>query len=92
MNMGSMTKETAATLFQDVSATHKYLLETVTGNDGTANALKAKDEKMFDAMKKYADSLKTTETVSPLNLKNFKIAQKKTVLEQIVLNSKTQRC
>ncbi len=91
MNMGSMTKETAATLFQDVSATHKYLLETVTGNANTADALKAKDEKMFDAMKKYADSLKTTETVSPLNLKNFKIAQKKTVLEQLVLNSKTQR-
>ena len=42
-------------------------------------------------MKQYADSLKTTETVSPLNLKNFKIAQKKTVLEQIALKTQKQR-
>ena len=90
MNMGSMSKEIAATLFQDVSATHKYLVETFTGNAASATALKANDTRMFDTMKKYADSLKTTDTVSPLNLKNFKIAEKKTVLEQI-LNSKKQR-
>ena len=90
MNMGSMSKEIAATLFQDVSATHKYLVETFTGNAASATALKENDTRMFDTMKKYADSLKTTDTVSPLNLKNFKIAEKKTVLEQI-LNSKKQR-
>lgn len=91
MNMGTMDKNVAATLFQDVAATHKYLVETFTGNKCTADALKAKDAYMFETMKKYADELKIKDTVSPLNLKSFKISEKKTVFDQIALNSQKQR-
>ena len=91
MNMGAMDKNVAATLFQDVAATHKYLVETFTGNKCTADALKAKDAYMFETMKKYADELKIKDTVSPLNLKSFKISEKKTVFDQIALNSQKQR-
>ena len=90
MNMGSMDKETAASLFQDVAATHKYLVETFTGNPQTAKALKAKDVRTFETMKKYADKLKETERTSPLNLKGFKIEHKKTALDAI-LSAKRQR-
>lgn len=90
MNMGSMDKNIAASLFQDVAATHKYLVETFTGNPQTARALKAKDVRTFETMKKYADSLKKTERTSPLNLKNFQLEKKKTALD-VVLNAKKQR-
>lgn len=90
MNMGNMDKNTAAVLFQEVAETHKYLVETFTGNPQTASALKAKDLRTFETMKKYAADLKKTERTSPLNLKNFKIEQKKTALD-IVLNAKKQR-
>ena len=81
MNMGNMDKNTAAVLFQEVAETHKYLVETFTGNPQTASALKAKDLRTFETMKKYAADLKKTERTSPLNLKNFKIEQKKTALD-----------
>ena len=90
MNMGNMDKNTAAVLFQEVAETHKYLVETFTGNPQTASALKAKDLRTFETMKKYAADLKKTERTSPLNLKNFKIEQKKTALD-VVLNAKKQR-
>lgn len=90
MNMGSMDKNTAAALFQEVAETHKYLVETFTGNPQTATALKAKDLRTFETMKKYAAGLKKTERTSPLNLKGFKIEQKKTALDA-VLNAKKQR-
>lgn len=51
MNMGSMDKNTAAALFQEVAETHKYLVETFTGNPQTASALKAKDLRTFETMK-----------------------------------------
>ncbi|MGN1079764.1 MAG: hypothetical protein ACI4TE_06285 [Alphaproteobacteria bacterium] len=90
MSMGSMDKNTAAALFQEVAETHKYLVETFTGNPQTATALKAKDLRTFETMKKYAAGLKKTERTSPLNLKGFKIEQKKTALDA-VLNAKKQR-
>ncbi len=89
MNMGTMDKNTAAALFQEVAETHKYLVETFTGNPQTASALKAKDMRTFESMKKYAASLKKAERTSPLNLKNFKVEPKKTVLDA-ALNSKRQ--
>lgn len=90
MNMGSMDKNTAAALFQEVAETHKYLVETFTGNPRTASALKAKDMRTFETMKKYAASLKKTERTSPLNLKDFKIEAKKTTLD-VILGAKKQR-
>ena len=90
MNMGSMDKNIAASLFQSVAETHKYLVETFTGNPQTATAMKAKDLRSFETMKKYADSLKKTEESSPLNLKNFKLEQKKTALD-VILNANKQR-
>ena len=90
MAMGSMDKNTAAALFQDVAETHKYLVETFTSNPQTARALKAKDLRTFETMKKYATSLKKAERISPLNLKNFDIGTKKTAMDMI-LNSKKQR-
>ncbi|MBR1778703.1 MAG: hypothetical protein IJ752_09020 [Alphaproteobacteria bacterium] len=90
MNMGNMDKNTAAALFQDVAETHKYLVETFTGNSVTASALKTKDMRTFETMKKYSDALKKTERTSPLNLKNFKIEPKKTALD-VVLKAQNQR-
>ena len=90
MNMGSMDKNVAASLFQEVAETHKYLVETFTGNAATASALKAKDMRTFESMKKYAASVKKAETLSPLNLKNFKIEKKKSAID-VILNSKKQR-
>ena len=90
MNMGSMDKNTAAALFQEVAETHKYLVETFTGNPQTASALKAKDLRTFETMKKYAASLKKTERTSPLNLKGFKVERKKTALD-VILGAKKQR-
>ena len=90
MNMGSMDKNVAASLFQEVAETHKYLVETFTGNAATASALKAQDMRTFESMKKYAASVKKAETLSPLNLKNFKIEKKKSAID-VILNSKKQR-
>lgn len=90
MNMGSMDKSIAVSLFQDVAATHKYLVETFTGNPNTAKALKTKDVRTFETMKKYAEKLKETERTSPLNLKGFKTEQKKTALD-VILSARKQR-
>lgn len=90
MHAGNMDKETAASLFQDVAAVHKYLVATFTSNEQTATALKAKDLRTFETMKKHAESMKKTEQSSPLNLKNFKIDRKKSALEML-LSSKKQR-
>ena len=86
MNMGNMDKMTAASLFQSVDATHKYLVEMFTGNAQTAKALKAKDATTFETMKKYADKLKESDRASPLNLKNFTFETKAKLL-----NAKKQR-
>ena len=90
MTFGTSDKNVVASLFQDVAETHKYLVETFVGNANTASALKAKDIRAFETMKKYSESLKKTEKTSPLNLKNFKLEQKKTALDAI-LNAKKQR-
>ena len=90
MNAGSMDKNVAATLFNEVAETHKYLVETFTGNPQTATVMRKKDARTFDTMKKYAESLKTAERASPLNLKNFSAETKKSAFE-VMLSSRKQR-
>jgi len=90
MNFGTADKNVIASLFQDVAETHKYLVETFTGNPQTAAALEKKDLRTFTSMKKYADQLKKTERTSPLNLKNFKLEQKKSALDAVI-SAKKQR-
>ena len=90
MAMGSMSKETAITLYQDVAETHKYLVGAFVGNQQTAKALKAKEVPVFEAMQKYAEALKSEERTSPLNLKNFKVEQKKSAFE-IMMSKQKQR-
>ncbi|MBO4520772.1 MAG: hypothetical protein J5787_06155 [Alphaproteobacteria bacterium] len=80
LNMKTMDQNTAVSLFQSVAETHKYLVETFTGNPQTAKALKAKDTRIFETMKKYADKLKASDRASPLNLKNFTVEATKQIV------------
>ena len=90
MSAGSMDKNVAATLYNEVAGTHKYLVETFTGSPQTASALKKKDLRTFESMAKYAETLKTAERASPLNLKGFKVEQKKSAFDML-LSAQKQR-
>ena len=83
----SMDKNSAAVLLNEVSEIHKYLVKNFSKNPETTKAMKKKDARSFDAMKKYADSLETSQKTSPLNLKNFNIKWEKPVLNSLMIKN-----
>ena len=83
----SMDKNSAAVLLNEVSEIHKYLVKNFSKNPETTKAMKKKDARSFDAMKKYADSLETSQKTSPLNLKNFNIKWEKPILNSLMIKN-----